>query len=293
MEEISGLEYNNDFFCGYSPERINPGDKKHTISEIVKITSGSNEEIANIVDNLYKEIIRAGTHKVKSIKIAEAAKVIENTQRDLNIALINELSIIFNKLDIETQDVLKAASTKWNFIPFYPGLVGGHCIGVDPYYLTHKSIEIGYQPEVILAGRRINDNMHIYVVDQLLKSLIEKKVEINNSRILILGLSFKENCPDLRNSKVFDLIHELNTYKIKIDVFDPVIDFELTQNLIIDKKYKNINEINEKYDAVVISVAHKQFQEIGINRIKMLCKKNHVIYDLKSIFPNSLTDLRL
>ncbi len=293
LEEISGLKYNKDFFCGYSPERINPGDKKHTISEIVKITSGSNKAIADIVDDLYKEIILVGTHKVKSIKVAEAAKVIENTQRDLNIALINELSIIFNKLNIDTQDVLKAASTKWNFIPFFPGLVGGHCIGVDPYYLTHKSIEIGYHPEVILAGRRINDNMHIYVVDQLLKALIEKKVELNNSRILILGLSFKENCPDLRNSKVFDLINELNTYKIKIDVFDPIIDFELTQNLIIDKKYNNIDDIEKKYDAIIIAVAHREFLEIGISKIKMLCKKNHIIYDLKNIFPNSSTDLRL
>ncbi len=293
LEKQSNLKYNKEFFCGYSPERINPGDKKHTISKIMKITSGSNSKAARIVDNLYKEIILAGTYKVESIKIAEAAKVIENTQRDLNIALVNELSIIFNKMNIDTQAVLDAAATKWNFIPFKPGLVGGHCIGVDPYYLTSKAIEIGYNPEVILAGRKINDGMSHYVASQLIKSLNEKKISLNNSRILIMGLTFKENCPDIRNSKVFDLISKLKQFNIKVEIYDPLVNFKSIKSLLSYKTFNKFNEINQKYEAIIITVAHESFSKIGVKKIKSLCKNKHVIFDLKRVLPSKYSNLKL
>ena len=291
LENNSGLKFNKDFFCGYSPERINPGDKDHQISSIKKITSGSTFEIANLVDELYKEIIKAGTHKAESIKVAEAAKVIENTQRDVNIALINELSIIFNKLGIDTESVLKAASTKWNFIPFKPGLVGGHCIGVDPYYLTHKALESGYNPEMILAGRRLNDNMGLYVADQVSKLMTEKQISIVDANILIMGLTFKENCPDIRNTLVVDLVNQFIESNCNVDVYDPWVD----KNESLDQH--NINPIDKpiegKYDVILIAVAHHQFKELTINQIKAFGKKEHVIYDIKYLFKADEVDGRL
>ena len=291
LEKFSKLKFNQDFFCGYSPERINPGDKKHTISNIIKITSGSTKEAANLVDNLYNEIITAGTHRASSIKVAESAKVIENTQRDLNIALINELSIIFNKLDIDTQDVLEAAGSKWNFLPFRPGLVGGHCIGVDPYYLTHKSESIGYYPKIILAGRKINDDMGEYVASKLVKKLKKKNIEVEGAKILIMGLTFKENCADMRNSGVEKVIQKLQEYKCDIDLYDPWAEKE--EIFKTYKIYPQIELRQNTYDGIVISVAHEEFKKIGINTILNLCNKNHVIYDLKYLFSKDQTDLRL
>ena len=291
LEQKSGLKFNQDFYCGYSPERINPGDKEHRVANIKKVTSGSTPEIADIVDSLYNEIITAGTHKAQSIKVAEAAKVIENTQRDLNIALINELAIIFNKMKIDTQAVLEAAGTKWNFLPFRPGLVGGHCIGVDPYYLTHKAQAIGYNPEIILAGRRMNDGMGAYVASQLIKAMIKKSIQLEGAKILIMGLTFKENCPDLRNTKVVDIANELKEYNVKIEVYDPWVDEALAQIeygiMPIERPQLNT------YDALVIAVAHTEFKEMGIAEIKAFNKPCHVIYDLKHLFSASDTDLRL
>tara|TARA_X000000950_G_C13917284_1_gene661631 strand:- start:1535 stop:2827 length:1293 start_codon:yes stop_codon:yes gene_type:complete len=291
LEKESGLKFNKDFFCGYSPERINPGDKKHRIDNVKKITSGSNIKAANLVDRLYKEIVNAGTHKAPSIKVAEAAKVIENTQRDLNIALINELSILFGKMNIDTADVLNAAKTKWNFIAFNPGLVGGHCIGVDPYYLTYKAREIGYNPEIILAGRKLNDNMSIFVASEFIKSLKNKLNKIKKAKILVMGLTFKENCPDLRNSGVSNLIKQLKKYKLKIDLYDPWANKEMVKNIY--KKFP-INKLKfNKYDGIIIAVAHKKFNKMGVEFISNLGKKNHVLYDLKSMFNTSKSDLRL
>lgn len=291
VERVSGLKFNEDFYAGYSPERINPGDKEHRVTDILKVTSGSTPDIAEKVDQLYKTIITAGTHKASSIKVAEAAKVIENTQRDVNIALINELAIIFNKLDIDTLEVLEAAGTKWNFLPFRPGLVGGHCIGVDPYYLTHKAESIGYHPEVILAGRRINDNMGKYVVSQLIKTMLNKGVHVKGANILILGLTFKENCPDIRNTKVIDIISELQEYNVNIDVYDPWANAEDTFQeygieLISELKFNH-------YDSVVLAVAHNEFKELDQAEMNKYMKVESVVYDLKNVLPKSVTDLRL
>ncbi len=279
LEQQSGLQFNKDFYCGYSPERINPGDKEHRITTIKKVTSGSTPEVATQVDSLYRQIIIAGTHKASSIKVAEAAKVIENTQRDVNIALINELAIIFNKLDIDTEAVLEAAGTKWNFLPFRPGLVGGHCIGVDPYYLTHKSIEAGYTPEMILAGRRLNDNMGHYIADQVSKLMIKKRINIVNSNILIMGLTFKENCPDIRNTRVVDLVEEFKSFGCNVDVYDPWVNKE---EAIYEYNIKPINKpIGGKYDTVLLAVAHDEFKILSLDQIKSYGKDNHVIYDVK------------
>ena len=291
LEEVSGLRFNVDFFCGYSPERINPGDKEHRVTTIKKVTSGSTPEIAIVVDDLYNEIITVGTHKASSIKVAEAAKVIENTQRDLNIALINELAIIFNKLNIDTEDVLLAAGSKWNFLPFRPGLVGGHCIGVDPYYLTHKAQSIGYHPEIILAGRRLNDNMGPYVVSQLVKAMTKKKLQVNGAKILLMGLTFKENCPDLRNTRVVDIVQELTEYNCEIDVFDPWVsttDAEHEYGICTIS-----NPQQGSYDGIILAVSHSQFKQLGSNAIRQFGKKDHVLYDLKYLFPSSESDLRL
>ena len=283
LEQVSGLRFNHQFFAGYSPERINPGDKQHRIETIVKVTSGSTPEITQFVDQLYSAIIEAGTHNVSSIKVAEAAKVIENTQRDLNIALINELCIIFEKLGIDTEEVLKAAGSKWNFLPFRPGLVGGHCISVDPYYLTHKSQEIGYHPEVILAGRRINDGMGTYIAERIVKLLTRKRIHVVDSRILVMGLTFKENCPDLRNTRVVDVIEDLKDFNTRIDVYDPWVSNEEAE-----EEY-GISLIDEpqpgSYDAVLLAVAHDQFRDMGLDKIKSLCKPDHVIFDVKYLFP--------
>ena len=291
LEEISGLKFNKDFFAGYSPERINPGDKLHRVTNILKITSGSTSEVADYIDEVYNLIIEAGTHKAPSIKVAEAAKVIENTQRDVNIALINELALIFNKLGIDTEEVLKAAGTKWNFLPFRPGLVGGHCIGVDPYYLTHKAQAIGYHPEIILAGRRLNDSMGAYVVTQLVKGMIKKKIQVEGSKVLVLGLSFKENCPDIRNTKVIDIVKELQEYHMDVDVYDPWIDSEETQH-----EY-GITPVSQptagQYDAVILAVAHDEFKKMGIEAIRSLGKASHVLYDLKYVLAQSESDIRL
>ncbi len=291
LEKTSGLNYNKDFFCGYSPERINPGDKKHTISTIKKITSGSTPEIADLVDNLYNEIVAAGTHKAPSITVAEAAKVIENTQRDLNIALINELSILFSKMNVDTQAVLDAAGSKWNFLPFKPGLVGGHCIGVDPYYLTYKAENIGYKPKVILAGREINDYMGIHVAKEFAEAIKKKKIKIKNARILIMGLTFKEDCADIRNSGIENVIKKLKEFECKIDLYDPWANREEIKNIY---NIYPITELNQNtYDGVIVAVSHKKFIEMGIETISNLCKKNHAIYDLKSIFAKNKTSLRL
>ena len=291
LEKFSNLEFNKNFYCGYSPERINPGDKEHRLISIKKITSGSTKEIANIVDTLYQKIISAGTYKAESIKIAEAAKVIENTQRDVNIALINELALIFNKLDIDTESVLRAARTKWNFLPFKPGLVGGHCIGVDPYYLTHKAIKAGYQPEMILAGRRLNDNMGACIVDQVVKLMDEKSIKVTKANVLIMGLTFKENCPDIRNTRVIDLINEFTNLNCNVDVYDPWLDKSSAQ-----REYK-ITTIKQpfygKYDAIILAVAHDQFISLGANKIKEYGKENHVLYDIKSILEADKVDGRL
>lgn len=291
LEARSGLSYNQAFFCGYSPERINPGDKSHRLPNIKKVTSGSTPEVAAIVDALYLEIITAGTHRAPNIRVAEAAKVIENTQRDLNIALINELAMIFNRMDIDTQAVLEAAGSKWNFLPFRPGLVGGHCIGVDPYYLTHKAQSIGYHPEVILAGRRINDGMGAYVVSQLIKTMTQRRIQVHGARILILGLTFKENCPDLRNTRVIDIVKELDDYQCKVDIHDPwaSADEALQEyNISLTEAPKA-----DEYDAIILAVAHREFSEMGINAIRALGKKDHVIYDIKNLLDDSDVDIRL
>lgn len=291
LERISGLTFNKDFFAGYSPERINPGDKEHRVTTIKKVTSGSTPEVAEKVDQLYRAIITAGTHKASCIKVAEAAKVIENTQRDLNIALINELSMIFNRLGIDTLEVLEAAGTKWNFLPFRPGLVGGHCIGVDPYYLTHKAQEIGYHPEVILAGRRINDSMGRYVASEMIKAMLHKCVQVKSFRVLIMGLAFKENCPDLRNTRVVDVIDELKQYHVQVDVYDPWVNPEKAQSEygITPVKYPE----EGTYDGIIIAVGHTQFREMGEKKIRALGKEHHVVHDLKYVLPREHCDLRL
>jgi UDP-N-acetyl-D-glucosamine/UDP-N-acetyl-D-galactosamine dehydrogenase len=291
LEKHSGLQFNQGFYLGYSPERINPGDKEHRVTTIKKVTSGSTPEIADLIDALYNEIITAGTHKAESIRVAEAAKVIENTQRDLNIALINELAIIFNKMGIDTEAVLKAAGSKWNFLPFRPGLVGGHCIGVDPYYLTHKAQAIGYNPEIILAGRRMNDGMGAYVAAQLIKAMIKKSIQIEGARVLIMGLSFKENCPDLRNTRVVDVIRELADYNLQIDVFDPWVNPREAE-----QEY-GIQPIQTPepgaYDGVVLAVAHAQFKALGAEGIRAFSKPSSVVYDLKYVLPADSVELRL
>ena len=291
LEKHSGLTFNKNFYCGYSPERINPGDKEHRITTIKKVTSGSTLEIADKVDTLYRSIITAGTHKASSIKVAEAAKVIENTQRDINIALINELALIFRKLGIDTEEVLKAAGTKWNFLPFRPGLVGGHCIGVDPYYLTHKAMEVGYYPEIILAGRKLNDSMGKYVANEIINLMTKKRIQVVDSNILIMGLTFKEDCPDIRNTRVVDVVQELSGFHCNIDVYDPWIDKEESIREF------GITPVEQpepgKYDAVIIAVAHHQFKSMGITAIRALGKKNHVIYDIKYILPSEKVDGRL
>lgn len=291
LERKSGLIFNKDFYCGYSPERINPGDRKHNIKTIKKVTSGSTNEIAKTVDSLYKEIITAGTYMAPSIKVAEAAKVIENTQRDVNIALINELSIIFNKLDIDTESVLEAASTKWNFMPFKPGLVGGHCIGVDPYYLTHKALEIGYKPNMILAGRKINDNMASYVVDEVTKLMIKKNIDIDRANILVMGLTFKENCPDIRNTKIIDLVTKFKNLNCNVDVHDPWVSDGEAQSEYKIKIIKNPNK--GKYDVVILAVAHDIFKNLKIDEVKSFGKDNHIIYDVKHIYNSNIVDGRL
>lgn len=291
LERVSGLVFNQDFYAGYSPERINPGDKEHRVTNIKKVTAGSTPEIADIVDALYNEIITVGTHKAKSIRVAEAAKVIENTQRDVNIALINELALIFNKMGIDTEAVLEAAGTKWNFLPFRPGLVGGHCIGVDPYYLTHKAQSIGYHPEIILAGRRINDSMGQYVVSQLVKAMMKKRIQVQGARVLVMGLAFKENCPDLRNTRIVDIVTELKDYGVQADVFDPWVAVEEAQ-----REYA-ITPISQPeaatYDAIVLAVGHQQFKEMGAAEIRALGKSEHILYDLKYLLPAEESDLRL
>lgn len=291
LEKGSRLKFNEDFFCGYSPERINPGDNIYKLKDIIKITSGSNQMIAKLIDSLYKEIISAGTYMVKSIKIAEAAKVIENVQRDLNIALVNELAIIFNKLKIDTNSVLDAAGTKWNFQKFKPGLVGGHCIGIDPYYLAHKSIEIGYFPKVILSGRSLNESIPKYVSSQFIKKLKSNYVNITNAKVLIMGLTFKENCPDHRNSLVINLINHLKKYKLTLDIHDPWIDIKEIKNIYGLSVCKKIKK--KKYDGIIIAVSHQSFFDLGIKNIRKLLKRNGIIYDLKSMFHYNDTDLRL
>jgi UDP-N-acetyl-D-galactosamine dehydrogenase len=291
LEKVSDLTFNRDFYVGYSPERINPGDKQHRVTNILKVTSGSTPEIAEKVDALYKSIITAGTHKASSIKVAEAAKVIENTQRDVNIALINELALIFNKLGIDTEEVLLAAGTKWNFLPFRPGLVGGHCIGVDPYYLTHKAQAIGYNPEVILSGRRINDGMGVYVVSQLVKLMLKKRVHVQEANVLIMGLTFKENCPDIRNTRVVDIIAELKTYGVNVEVYDPWVNAE-------EAKHEYgitpvVKPVAGKYDAIILAVAHDQFKKMAISDIRALGTPQAIVYDLKYLFPTDQTDARL
>ncbi|WP_086055979.1 Vi polysaccharide biosynthesis UDP-N-acetylglucosamine C-6 dehydrogenase TviB [Bordetella genomosp. 9] len=291
LERVSGLAFNRDFFAGYSPERINPGDKSHRVSTIKKVTSGSTPEVADLVDALYAEIVTAGTHKAASIRVAEAAKVIENTQRDVNIALINELALIFNKMGIDTEAVLQAAGTKWNFLPFRPGLVGGHCIGVDPYYLTHKAQSLGYHPEIILAGRRLNDAMGSYVVSQLVKAMTKRRIHVQGARVLVMGLTFKENCPDLRNTRVVDILRELREYGVEADVHDPWVDpaeaqAEYGVTPVADPE-------RGRYDGIVLAVAHRQFAEMGAARIRAFGKPQHVLYDLKYVLAPEESDLRL
>lgn len=288
LEKNSGLIFNEDFYCGYSPERINPGDKEHTVTKILKVTSGSTPEIADYIDNLYNAVIVAGTHKASSIRVAEAAKVIENSQRDINIAFVNELAKIFNLMGIDTAEVLEAAGTKWNFLKFKPGLVGGHCIGVDPYYLAQKAQEVGYHPEIILAGRRLNDGMGKYVAEQVIKLMISKDILVRNSRLLILGFTFKEDCPDVRNTKVIDIYNELKTYGVDIDVFDPWANIEEVHE---EYNITITNELNStNYDAVILAVAHKEFTEINVNEI---ISKIGIVYDVKGVLPQNQVDARL
>ena len=291
LEQHSGLTFNQDFFAGYSPERINPGDKTHRVTNIVKITSGSTPEVADFVDDLYREIVTVGTHRAPSIRVAEAAKVIENTQRDVNIALINELAMLFNKLGIDTEAVLQAAGTKWNFLPFRPGLVGGHCIGVDPYYLTHKAEAIGYHPEIILAGRRLNDSMGAYVVTRLVKDMTQRRIHVQGARVLVLGLAFKENCPDLRNSRVVDIVRELADYDVLADVYDPWVSVE-------DARHEyGITPVCQleaaSYDAIIVAVAHDEFKAMGSLALRALGKPQHVLFDLKYVLSAEDSDLRL
>jgi len=291
LENKSGLVFNKDFYCGYSPERVNPGDKEHRVTNIKKITAGSSPEIAIEVDDLYQEIVVAGTHKASSIKVAESAKVIENTQRDVNIALINELAIIFNKLDIDTESVLEAAGTKWNFLPFKPGLVGGHCIGVDPYYLTHKSLEVGYNPEMILAGRRLNDSMGSYVAEQVSKLMNKKHIHVVDANILIMGLTFKENCPDLRNTRVVDLVEEFEGFNCNVDVYDPWVDKDEAEH---EYGIKPIDQPEEgKYDAILLAVAHDEFKKLSLEQIKIFGKVKHVLYEIKYLLKAHEVDGRL
>lgn len=291
LERVSALTFNQDFFAGYSPERINPGDKAHRVSTIKKVTAGSTPEIAELVDQIYKQIITAGTHKAASIRVAEAAKVIENTQRDVNIALINELALIFNRMGIDTEAVLQAAGTKWNFLPFRPGLVGGHCIGVDPYYLTHKAQAIGYHPEIILAGRRLNDAMGSYVVSQLVKCMTKKRIHVQGARVLVMGLAFKENCPDLRNTRIVDIVRELGEYNVDVDVYDPWVDADEAVHeyglTLVQSPQKGA------YDAIILAVAHDQFVKMGAERVRAFGRPNNVLYDLKYVLKSDETDLRL
>ncbi|HTW36936.1 MAG TPA: Vi polysaccharide biosynthesis UDP-N-acetylglucosamine C-6 dehydrogenase TviB [Steroidobacteraceae bacterium] len=291
LERESGLTFNRDFFAGYSPERINPGDKEHRLTSIRKVTSGSTPQAADFVDTLYGSIIKAGTCKVSSIRVAEAAKVIENTQRDVNIALINELAMIFNRLGIDTEEVLRAAGSKWNFLPFRPGLVGGHCIGVDPYYLTHKAQEIGYHPEMILAGRRLNDNMPVHVAEEIVKLMAHRRIHLNGARALVLGLTFKENCPDIRNSKVVDLIRELEKYGAAVDVYDPWAEPRECKEEYGIRPMRSLRR--NGYDAAIVAVAHKEFRELGAAGLRALCRKNHVLYDVKHVFRAEEVDGRL
>ncbi len=291
IEEVSGLEYNRDFFAGYSPERINPGDKEHRVSNILKVTAGSTPEVGDYVDALYASIITAGTHRASSIRVAEASKVIENTQRDLNIALINELALICNQLGIDTEEVLVAAGTKWNFLPFRPGLVGGHCIGVDPYYLTHKAQEVSYHPEVILAGRRLNDDMGKYITEQVVRLMMDNKIQVSGSRVLVMGLTFKENCPDLRNSRVIDIVNALKKYSVQVDVHDPMVEpdkarAEYGMDMLAEPQAG-------QYDAVIVAVAHDQFRETGAAGIRAYCKPDGVLYDVKYLLPATEVDGRL
>jgi len=291
LERVSGLKFNRDFFAGYSPERINPGDKEHRLTTIRKITSGSTPEVAEFVDKLYGAIITAGTHKASSIRVAEAAKVIENTQRDVNIALINELALIFNRLGIDTQEVLEAAGTKWNFLPFRPGLVGGHCIGVDPYYLTHKAQEIGYHPELILAGRRLNDNMGIYVAGEIVKLMTAKRIHVNGARVLIMGITFKENCPDVRNSKIADVVRELRSYGARVDIYDPWADPRAVQR---EFGLRLISRpVHGQYDAILIAVGHREFRSMEARSVRRFGRRTHVLYDVQQVFPRDDVDGRL
>ena len=291
LAEQSGLVFNQDFFVGYSPERINPGDKEHGVTTIQKVTSGSTPEVADFVDELYKTIITAGTYKASSVMVAEAAKVIENTQRDVNIALINELAMIFNRMNIDTEEVLKAAGTKWNFLPFRPGLVGGHCIGVDPYYLTHKATEVGYHPEMILAGRRINDDMGSYVVEQITRLMTQDRIHIVDANILIMGLTFKENCPDLRNTRVTDIISNFSDLHANVDVYDPWVDADEANE---EYGFRPIKEpLENHYDAIVLAVSHQQFIDMGVDAIRQFGKSDHVLFDVKYMFPADQTDGRL
>ena len=303
LEKYSGLSYastesyqlkNDYFFLGYSPERINPGDKIHRLPNIKKVTSGSTPEIARFIDDLYGSIITAGTHLASSIKVAEAAKVIENTQRDINIGLVNELAIIFSKIGIDTEEVLQAAGTKWNFLPFRPGLVGGHCIGVDPYYLTYKAEQLGHRPELILSGRRLNDNMGEFVASTLIKAMIHKGIQIANAKILVMGLTFKENCPDIRNTKVIDIISELKDYNANVDIYDPQVsaeDAERTYGLKLITA--NCSLPTNTYDAIILAVAHKEFEQMGVDSIRSFGKTEHILYDLKYLLPKGQSDIRL
>lgn len=291
LETSSGLCFNEDFVVGYSPERINPGDKVHRLENITKVTSGSTPEAADLVDWVYGQIIEAGTFKASSIKVAEAAKVIENTQRDLNVALVNELAIIFNRMGIDTQEVLEAAGTKWNFLKFWPGLVGGHCIGVDPYYLTHKAQSLGYHPEIILAGRRLNDSMGVYVTSQLIKAMIKRRIHVDGARVLVMGLAFKENCPDIRNSRVVDIVRDLQQYNIEVDVYDPWV--EPKEALREYEIHLTAQPVKGHYDAVIVAVAHDQFRNIGSVQIRSFAKSNSVLFDLKYVFGRDESDIRL
>ncbi len=291
LERESGLKLNRDFFVGYSPERINPGDKEHRLPTIRKVTSGSTPEAAEFIDKLYGTIVTAGTHKASSIKVAEAAKVIENTQRDVNIALINELALIFSRLGIDTEEVLNAAGTKWNFLPFRPGLVGGHCIGVDPYYLTHKAQSIGYHPEMILAGRRLNDNMSLYVAGEIIKLMTDKRIHVKGARILVLGVTFKENCPDIRNSKVVDVVRELAKYGAEVEIYDPWADGRECRHEYGLRPIRSLTP--KRYDAAVVAVAHREFRDMGAEGVRRLCKKQHVLYDIKHVFRAAEADGRL
>lgn len=291
LEQYSGLVFNQDFFVGYSPERINPGDKQRKVTNILKITSGSTDEVADYIDTVYQLIIEAGTYKAPSIKVAEAAKVIENTQRDVNIALINELALIFNKMNIDTEEVLKAAGTKWNFLPFRPGLVGGHCIGVDPYYLTHKAQSLGLHPEIILAARRLNDRMGEYVATQLIKEMVKQRIQVVGARILILGLSFKENCPDIRNTKIVDMVKALKEYDLDLDIYDPWVS---PQEVEHEYGFAPLLTLEQhQYDAIVIAVAHDQFKQMSVNDFEKLGKAQHVLYDLKYILDQEYSNIRL